>query len=90
MSAEKVLNKVSREYEEWAKALFREKAAMDYRSGMHASRMKGRKDREAEVQAAKQEAQAANQRAQTAERERENAVQKIAELERRLREAISR
>jgi predicted transposase/invertase (TIGR01784 family) len=41
MSAEKVLNKVSQEYEEWAKALFREKVEMDYRSEMYASHRKG-------------------------------------------------
>jgi hypothetical protein len=32
--------------------LFREKAAMDYRSGMHASYQKGLKEREQQVQAA--------------------------------------
>jgi predicted transposase/invertase (TIGR01784 family) len=41
MSTEKVLNRVSQEYEEWAKALFREKAEMDYRSGMHNAERKG-------------------------------------------------
>jgi predicted transposase/invertase (TIGR01784 family) len=91
MSAEKVLNKVSREYEEWAKALFREKAAMDYRSGMYVSRMKGRKDVEAEyqvklavaeqqAQTAQQQAQTADQRTQAAEREKETAIRKLREL----------
>jgi flagellar biosynthesis/type III secretory pathway protein FliH len=75
MSAEKVLNKVSREYEEWARALSRWKADMDYRSGMTTAHdrgheqglvqgleqgyEKGLREREEQVQAAKAEAQAA-------------------------------
>jgi predicted transposase/invertase (TIGR01784 family) len=57
MSAEKVLTTMSRDYEEWAQALFREKVEMDYRSGMHAAEMKGYKRAEAEIQAAKQQAE---------------------------------
>ena len=41
MRAETVLRRVSRDEEQWAKQLFREKAAMDYRSGMGAARDKG-------------------------------------------------
>jgi predicted transposase/invertase (TIGR01784 family) len=84
MSAEKVLHKVSRDYEEWAKALAREKAEMDYNSGMYRSRMEGfkqaEKEAEVKIQAANQETQAAKQRAQAAE-------QRIAELEQALRKA---
>jgi predicted transposase YdaD len=41
MSVETVLKQVSRDEEQWAKQLFREKAAMDYRSGMGAARDEG-------------------------------------------------
>jgi predicted transposase/invertase (TIGR01784 family) len=41
MSVETVLRRVSRDEEQWAKQLFREKAAMDYRSGMDAARDAG-------------------------------------------------
>jgi predicted transposase/invertase (TIGR01784 family) len=41
MSTEKVLDKVSRDREEWAKALSRELAEMDYRSGMDNAERKG-------------------------------------------------
>ncbi|MDR2482819.1 MAG: hypothetical protein LBD08_04220, partial [Treponema sp.] len=41
MSVETVLKRVSRDEEQWAKQLFREKAAMDYRSGMGAARDEG-------------------------------------------------
>jgi predicted transposase/invertase (TIGR01784 family) len=41
MRAEAVLQRVSRDEEEWARQLFREKAAMDYRSGMGAARDEG-------------------------------------------------
>jgi predicted transposase/invertase (TIGR01784 family) len=41
MSVETVLRRVSREEEQWARQLFREKAAMDYRSGMGAAREEG-------------------------------------------------
>jgi hypothetical protein len=77
MRAEKVLSTASREYEEWAKALFREKAEMDYRSEMYASHKNGYdegvKDSKTQVQAAELRVQAAEQRA--------------AELERKLRDA---
>jgi flagellar biosynthesis/type III secretory pathway protein FliH len=71
MSAEKVLNTVSREYEEWARALYQWRADMDYRSGMATAHdkgleqgleqgyEKGLKEREAEVQAANERIQAA-------------------------------
>jgi hypothetical protein len=66
MSAEKVLYEVSAEYEEWARALFREKAEMDYRSGMSTAYKRGVKDTEiraeARVQAAEAQAQAAKAR----------------------------
>ena len=42
MKAETVLRRVSRDEEQWAQQLFREKAAMDYRSGMGAARDEGR------------------------------------------------
>ena len=41
MRAETVLRRVSRDEERWAQQLFREKAAMDYRSGMGAARDEG-------------------------------------------------
>jgi predicted transposase/invertase (TIGR01784 family) len=41
MSVETVLRRVSGEEEQWARQLFREKAAMDYRSGMGAARDEG-------------------------------------------------
>jgi predicted transposase/invertase (TIGR01784 family) len=41
MSAERVLERVSRDEEEWARALFWEKAEMDYRSGMSNAWEKG-------------------------------------------------
>jgi predicted transposase/invertase (TIGR01784 family) len=56
MQAEKILKKVSREEEEWARALFREKMEMDYRSGMHASHRKGYQEG---IQAAEQRAELA-------------------------------
>jgi DNA repair ATPase RecN len=90
MHAEKVLTKVSKEYEEWARVLFREKAEMDYRSGMHASYQKMLKENEQrvkaaeqEVQAAKQEAQAAKQEVQAAKQEAQVAKQKVQAAEQR-------
>jgi predicted transposase/invertase (TIGR01784 family) len=62
MSAEKVLNKVSTEYEEWARALSRELGEMDYRSGMGNAYRKGLKEGAAEVEAAKARAEAAEAR----------------------------
>jgi predicted transposase/invertase (TIGR01784 family) len=41
MRADTVLKRVSRDEEQWAKQLFREKAAMDYRSDMGAARDEG-------------------------------------------------
>jgi predicted transposase/invertase (TIGR01784 family) len=41
MQAEKILNKVSKEQEEWARALSREKAEMDYRSELYATHEMG-------------------------------------------------
>ncbi|GHV95494.1 hypothetical protein AGMMS50293_18140 [Spirochaetia bacterium] len=38
MRAERALTKVSRDYEKWARTLYREKAEMDYRSGMYTAR----------------------------------------------------
>jgi predicted transposase/invertase (TIGR01784 family) len=86
MSTERVLDKVSQDYEEWAKALFWEKAEMNYRSGM------GRVIRERDAarqcaQTAQQRAQIAQQRAQTAQQRAQTAEQRVAELERKLREA---
>jgi predicted transposase/invertase (TIGR01784 family) len=40
-SAERELGKMNRDAEQWARALFREKAAMDYRSGMGNAREDG-------------------------------------------------
>jgi hypothetical protein len=42
MRADRALKKISRDEEQWAWALFREKAAMDYRSGLSSSRRAGR------------------------------------------------
>jgi predicted transposase/invertase (TIGR01784 family) len=44
MRAERALKKMNRDQEQWARALFREKAAMDYRSGMYNARQEGRKE----------------------------------------------
>ncbi|MDR1970612.1 MAG: Rpn family recombination-promoting nuclease/putative transposase, partial [Treponema sp.] len=44
MSAERELGRMSRDAEQWARALFREKAAMDYRSGMGNARDRGREE----------------------------------------------
>ncbi|GHV96628.1 hypothetical protein AGMMS50293_29480 [Spirochaetia bacterium] len=41
MQAERALTKVSRDYEKWARTLYREKAEMDYRSGMYTARKEG-------------------------------------------------
>jgi hypothetical protein len=60
MQAEKVLDTVSRDYEEWARALFRERNDMDYRSGMHSAERRGYKkakeEDETRIQAAEQRA----------------------------------
>ncbi|MDR0877526.1 MAG: hypothetical protein LBN21_05695 [Treponema sp.] len=48
MRADRALKKMSRDEEQWARALFREKAAMDYRSGLNASRRAGRAEGRAE------------------------------------------
>jgi predicted transposase/invertase (TIGR01784 family) len=84
MSAEKVLSKASRNYDEWAKALFREKAEMDYRSGMYVAEMKGYKEAEALYEVKLENAE---QRVQQERRDREAAEQRAAELERKLRKA---
>jgi predicted transposase/invertase (TIGR01784 family) len=42
--AERELGRMSRDAEQWARALFREKAAMDYRSGMGNARDRGREE----------------------------------------------
>jgi predicted transposase/invertase (TIGR01784 family) len=44
MRTDTVLKRVSRDEEQWAKQLFREKAAMDYRSGMGTARDEGRSE----------------------------------------------
>jgi predicted transposase/invertase (TIGR01784 family) len=44
MYADRALKKISRDEEQWARALFREKAAMDYYSGMSAAREDGHKE----------------------------------------------
>jgi hypothetical protein len=44
MRAEQAIKKMNRDYEQWARALFREKADLDYRSGMYGARQKGRED----------------------------------------------
>jgi predicted transposase/invertase (TIGR01784 family) len=83
MSAEKVLYEVSAEYEEWARALFREKAEMDYRSGMGNAYRRGVKDTEiraeAQVQAVEQRAEARKEAAIRKMRERGVAEDIIAE-----------
>ncbi|MFP3040286.1 hypothetical protein LQZ19_00540, partial [Treponema primitia] len=38
------LKKISREREHWARTMFREKAAMDYNSGMYNAYQKGREE----------------------------------------------
>jgi hypothetical protein len=84
MQAEKVLDTVSREYEEWAQALFRERNDMDYRSGMHSAERRGYKKAKEEDET---RIQAAEQQKQAAEQQRQAAEQRAADLERRLREA---
>jgi predicted transposase/invertase (TIGR01784 family) len=41
MKADRALKKISRDEEHWARTLFREKAAMDYRSGMYTAYQSG-------------------------------------------------
>ncbi|AEF80321.1 hypothetical protein [Leadbettera azotonutricia] len=41
MRAEQAIKKMNRDYEQWARALFREKADLDYRSGMYGARQSG-------------------------------------------------
>jgi predicted transposase/invertase (TIGR01784 family) len=41
MRAERAIKKMNRDYEQWARALFREKADLDYRSGMYGARQSG-------------------------------------------------
>jgi flagellar biosynthesis/type III secretory pathway protein FliH len=41
MHAENVVRKISRSEEQWARAIFREKAEMDYRSGLDNAREEG-------------------------------------------------
>jgi predicted transposase/invertase (TIGR01784 family) len=47
MRADRALKKISRDEEQWARTLFREKAAMDYRSGMSSARRVGLEEGEA-------------------------------------------
>ncbi|MFP3041288.1 Rpn family recombination-promoting nuclease/putative transposase [Treponema primitia] len=44
MRADRALKKISRDEERWARTLFREKAAMDYRSGINNALRKGREE----------------------------------------------
>jgi predicted transposase/invertase (TIGR01784 family) len=44
MNAERALQRLSREKEQWARALFREKARMDYRSEMDGAKEHGREE----------------------------------------------
>ena len=46
MSAERVLERVNRDYEKWARQLFREKAEMDYYAGIASARLEGRAEGE--------------------------------------------
>jgi hypothetical protein len=43
MRADRALAKISRDQEKWARALFKEKAAMDYSSGLYAAGKAGEK-----------------------------------------------
>jgi hypothetical protein len=70
---------VSQDYEEWARALFWEKAEMNYQSGMGAAKKA--------LQAAKQEARDEKRGRKKAEQRAQSAEQRAAELECRLREA---
>jgi predicted transposase/invertase (TIGR01784 family) len=84
MSAEKVLNKVSAEYAEWARALSRELGEMDYRSGMNAAYRRGVKEGEAAVQEAEARVQAAEAQVQAVEQrvksQKEAAIRKMREM----------
>ncbi|MFP3041553.1 hypothetical protein LQZ19_06985, partial [Treponema primitia] len=42
--ADRALKKISREREHWARTMFREKAAMDYNSGMYNAYQRGREE----------------------------------------------
>jgi hypothetical protein len=44
MRADRALAKISRDQEKWARALFREKAAIDYSSGLYAAGKAARKE----------------------------------------------
>ncbi|MFP3043405.1 Rpn family recombination-promoting nuclease/putative transposase [Treponema primitia] len=91
MQAERMLKKISRTEEQWARALFREKAAMDYRSEMYASREAGKEEVEAKykpileenARAIEENARAIGEKDRVIdEKDRENQ-----ELRRKLREA---
>jgi hypothetical protein len=87
MSAEKVLHKVSRDYEEWAKVLFREKAEMDYQSGIYSARQEALKENRQKVRAAKQEVRVAKHEAQAIEQRAEEYRRQLEEAQAKLREA---
>jgi hypothetical protein len=57
MSTERVLERVSRDREEWARALSRELGEMTYRSDINNARKEGYKQAEAEIQTARQQAE---------------------------------
>jgi hypothetical protein len=48
MLANKRLDKLSRQSDKWARALSRDKAVMDYKSGLYAARVKGKAEAKAE------------------------------------------
>jgi predicted transposase/invertase (TIGR01784 family) len=94
MRADRALKKISRDEEQWARALFREKAAMDYRSGMYNARMEGYEQARQEYQEVVAEVQGklaeARQKAAEAQRKlaeaQQDARQKLENLVRNLKE----
>jgi flagellar biosynthesis/type III secretory pathway protein FliH len=77
MKADRALKKISREREHWARTLFREKAAMDYRSGMYNAHQRGLEE--------------GTEKARLMLEEKDRAIEEkdrvIEELKRKLREA---
>jgi flagellar biosynthesis/type III secretory pathway protein FliH len=89
MRADRALQKISRDEEQWARALFREKARMDYRSEMNAARRNGKAEGLAEGLAlgeAKGKAEGLAEAKVKAQKALEDKDREIAELRRRLQE----
>jgi hypothetical protein len=88
MHAERALKKISRTEEQWARNLFREKASMDYTSGMNAARREGLAEGQKEAEAKYQPMLEEKDRAiEEQTRAIEEQARENEELRRKLREA---